>query len=160
MANSSEFAVFIRLLNGLGIKMPFGGLVLASSNSQQQDMSISSRSPSSEPDSSIAGSDEVPELEEMQDTNLESESDSDKESGQEPKTTEIIDIARQAERMNGSRFERSSWLRAQFDTLMEQDRQELLEQGKSESDVEDQKFRYVSIILDRIELCDFYAGRD
>lgn len=143
--------------------MLFPSLVLVSSDSEGDDSSYESESdgdpmpglahgiPASPP-----GLDEIPVLQEAREDD---EFTEDMESGIDPKTTEIIDIIYDAQDKEGTRLEKSEWVRGQFDQLMAKDRQDNPERTESES--QEQHNRYTHIMLDRLENSggDLYAAR-
>lgn len=143
--------ILLSILNKQLFNSLLSSLVLASSNSEQ-DSSENESSSDLMPESgypipaSPPGLDDMPEYQEPR---TDSESSEDRESGRDPKTTEIIEIIREASDMEGTRMEKSAWVRGQYDQLMAQDRQDNPE--RSDGATQAQFARYTQIMLDRLE---------
>lgn len=143
--------ILLSILNRQLFNSLFFSLVLASSNSEQdssEDGSSSDFMPESahQMPASPPGLDDMPDYQEPR---SDSEFTEDMKSGMDPKTSEIIDIIRDAEVMEGTRREKSQQVRSEFDQLMAQDRRDNPERTESEAD--EQFNTYVGIMLDRLE---------
>ena len=136
--------------------------------------SLSPSSSSAQGSNSLAASpSQIQDLPDLEETRSSDEASSDMESGRDPKTTQIIDIIRAGREYQGTKTEKSAWVRAQFDLLMEQERAEHPEVTSQVSsntssetssddsyDFDSQKSKYTQIMLDRLEFEDYYKGRD
>ena len=130
--------------------------VSSSESESQQDMSNSQ----SEREHNVPDLNDLPELDSPHDS---SEGTEERESGIDPRTTEIIQIIRDGQEIVGRPEDKSAWVRQQFDQLMVTARQdvntELDRDGVSDpiertERIQAQLDSYLNITMDRLEYSD------